>query len=382
VIRMIRPVDALFRPIGIRDLHLRNRLVMAPMTRNCSPAGVPTSQTIEYYRRRAEGGAGLIITEGVAVNRQGDPGPRVPYFSGEAALAQWALVAQAVHEAGGHIMPQLWHAGTAREFRGTADPAFETVGPSDGYPNIVDGVEQPQRLAIGRAMTQTDIDATIRDCVQFAENAQRLGFDGVELHGGHGYLFDEFFWDRTNRRTDEYNGDVAQRTRFAAETVREIRRQVGPGFPIGLRFSQWKVPSYYDVRMLPTPRDLERFLEPLAASGVDFFDCSTRRYWQAEYPDSGSDLSLAGWTRKITGSITMTVGSVGLDRPLTPPKEGEMSAQPEGLDRLLYMLERGDFDLVGVGRAMIANPDWCSKVKAGRDFELRPFSRELLSELL
>ena len=369
------PLDALFRPITINTCTLRNRIVMCPMTRGFSPGGIPGQKSIDYYRRRAEGGVGLIITEGVAVNPEGSSGASIPNFFGDEALAQWKLIADAVHQAGGRIMPQLWHAGLVRGGEGLSfgiDETIPSLGPSGFYPNLVNVKEGQPPYNVGRTMTEADIDRTIDDCVRFAESAQRLGFDGIQLHGAHGYLFDQFFWSATNRRSDRYNGAIGERTCFAVETIRAIRHRVGPDFPLCLRFSQWKLPQNYGVRMLATPQELEQFLEPLVDAGIDFFDCSTRRFWEPEFP--GSDLNLAGWTQRISGRPAVAVGSVGLSGPLMTGARSPDGAQPVGIDKLLAMLERGDFDLVGVGRALIPNPDWPNKVRAGRDDELRPYT--------
>jgi len=375
-----RSTEALFRPIDVNACRLANRIVMSPMTRQFAPGGVLDDLAIEYYRRRAAGGAGLIITEGTAVSVQGSPSARVPHFFGDAALAQWRRVVDAVHEAGGRIMPQLWHVGIMRGGQPmTLDDNIPAMGPSGFYPNLVEGVERLPHHVVGETMSQTDIDNTIDDFARAAQNAQRLGFDGVELHGAHGYLFDQFFWSGTNKRTDRYNGSVAERTRFATETIQEIRRRTGPAFPISLRFSQWKLPELYTLKMLKSPQELEQFLTPLVDAGVDFFDCSTRRYWEPEF--EGSPLNLAGWTKKITGKVSMTVGSVGLNGPLMVGESDLGHAETQSLDWLLDMLERGDFDLVGVGRAIVANPDWGNKVMSGRDSELRAFVRSSLVEL-
>jgi 2,4-dienoyl-CoA reductase-like NADH-dependent reductase (Old Yellow Enzyme family) len=207
--------------------------------------------------------------------------------------------------------------------------------------------------------------------------ARRIGFDGVEIHAAHGYLIDQFFWDVTNHRSDAYGGDIAQRTRFACEIVREMRRQVGPDWPIVLRFSQWKLQDY-SARPLQTPADLEAFLTPLVNAGVDAFHCSTRRFWLSEF--EGSSLNLAGWTKKITGKPTITVGSVTLSEELLssnrPPEVGVT-----GIEDLLDRLSRGEFDLVAVGRALIANPGWPHLIRAGRLDSLSPYSAEVLKSL-
>jgi 2,4-dienoyl-CoA reductase-like NADH-dependent reductase (Old Yellow Enzyme family) len=376
-----RDVAPLFQPMDIGGCRLANRIAMTAMSRNFSPGGVLGDVMIDYYRRRAEGGVGLIITEGVAVTPLGAYTTDVPFLTGDAGLAQWARVVAAVHGAGGKIMPQLWHTGHGRIPAASHLPHEPNIGPSADYPRRMPREEYPGFID-GRAMTQADIDHTIEGYVIAASNAQALGFDGVQIHAAHGYLIDSFFWGLSNQRTDHYNGpDIADRTRFGVEVVQAIRRRVGPCFPIGLRFSQWKLVGHYGSRLVETPAELERFLKPLADAGVDFFDCSTRRYWDPAF--EGSDLNLAGWTKKLSGLPSMTVGSIGLNGLFqTTPNEVTTEAKPDAnLDRLLEMLERGDFDLVGVGRALLANPAWPNAVREGRYHDLVAYSGAALAKV-
>lgn len=372
-------IAELFKPFTLNGLTLPNRIVMAPMTRNFSPRGVPGPDVAAYYRRRAEGGAGLILTEGTSPNHpQAANMPQIPHIYGEEALAGWPRVVEGVHAAGGRIFSQIWHVGAVQ---GQSVPKLPVspISPS--------GLLKPD-VKIGEPMTQADIDTMIDAYAQGAANAQRVGFDGIELHGAHGYLIDQFFWDGTNRRTDKYGGDLTQRTRFAAEVIQECRRRTGPNFPIQLRFSQWKLQDYA-ARLATTPNELARFLEPLAGAGLDAFHCSTRRFWEPEF--EGSDLNLAGWTKKLTGKPTITVGSVSLDVDFTvslgrmPAPKPDSGNDGDGraihMGRLAEMLARGDFDLVAVGRAMLADPAWTAKVSDGGFSELRPFTPEVLKTL-
>ncbi|MET7640761.1 NADH:flavin oxidoreductase [Streptomyces sp. NPDC005438] len=365
-----RITRTLGRPFSVGDLTLPHRVVMAPMTRRHAPGGVPGPEVAAYYARRAEAGVGLIITEGTYIDRpQAADHPDVPRLYGEAASTGWARVVDRVHQAGGRIVPQLWHTGVT----GTG---------GEDSPDVL--VESPSGLALdgsakGTAMTLEDIDEVVASYARAAANAQRLGFDGVELHGAHGYLIDSFLWDRTNRRTDAYGGDPVSRARFAAETVRAVRERVGPGFPVVFRFSQWKA-GHYDGRLADSPGELERLLAPLAEAGVDVFHASTRRFWQPEF--AGEDLNLAGWTKRLTGRPTITVGSVGLDGAFLGQRESEgQVGVSSDLEALVDRMEREEFDLVAVGRALVANPDWAAKALANRLHETVPYERSLLRTL-
>jgi 2,4-dienoyl-CoA reductase-like NADH-dependent reductase (Old Yellow Enzyme family) len=347
--------DILFSPFRLKSLSLPNRIVMAPMTRSKSPGQIPGANVARYYQRRAEGGTGLIITEGTSPeHRSASNDANVPAFFGAESLKGWADVVKAVKGAGGHIMPQLWHQGVIRHPGTGPYPEAPSMSPS--------GLAKPGKL-VAEPMVQSDIDAVVEAFANSAGYAKALGFDGVELHGAHGYIIDQFFWDGTNERADGYGGSLEKRDRFAVEIVEAVRRTVGPDFPILLRFSQWKQQDF-TVKLAKDPKELERFLVPLARAGVDIFHCSTRRFWEPEFPETGSDLNLAGWTKKITGQPTVTVGSVGLNEDFIAAYR-QKGAQTAGIERLLEMLARGDFDLVAVGRALIVNWDWANKIRTG-----------------
>jgi 2,4-dienoyl-CoA reductase-like NADH-dependent reductase (Old Yellow Enzyme family) len=364
--------DVLFRPFRLKGLDLPNRIVMAPMTRSKSPHQVPNEAVAAYYRARAEGGAGLILTEGTSPeHRAASNDANVPAFFGEESLGGWAKVVEAVKAVHGHIMPQLWHQGVVRHPGTGPYPEEPSMSPS--------GLARPDKK-VAEPMSDQDISNAVSGFVKSAGYAKALGFDGVELHGAHGYLIDQFFWEGTNQRADRFGGSLENRASFAAEIVGAVRKEVGSDFPILLRFSQWKQQDFA-ARLAQEPADLERFLKPLVDAGVDVFHCSTRRFWEPEFPDSGSDLNLAGWTKKLSGLPTITVGSVSLNQDFISSFR-QAGAQTAGIERLIEMMERGDFDLVAIGRAMIVNPDWANKVRAGRFEDLKDYEPQALANLI
>ena len=368
--RSLMSLDSLFAPFSVKSLQLPNRIVMAPMTRSFSPNGVPTQQVAEYYRRRAEAAVGLIVSEGTAINRPAAANdPDVPHFWGEEALPAWKKVIESVHEVGGFMAPQLWHVGAVRNRRTT----WAAPGPIDSP----SGISSPGKQ-FGDPMSDAAIADTITAFANAARDAKSLGFDAVELHGAHGYLIDQFFWDGTNQRSDRYGGgSLTERGVFAADILRAVRNQVGPDFPVIIRLSQWKSQDYA-VQMAKTPQEMEAWLRPLADAGADMFHCSQRRFWEPEF--EGSDLNFAGWAKKLIGKPTITVGSVGLTGEFIAAFAGE-SSKPASLDELLRRLDRGDFDLVAVGRALINDPNWVLKIRDGRQDELIDFSPISLNTL-
>ena len=359
----------LFEALDVGSATLPNRIVMAPMTRNMSPGGVPGADVAAYYRRRTEGGVGLIVTEGTYVPQGGSGfSQNVPRFYGEDALAGWRRVVDEVHAAGGTIFPQLWHVGLMG-LPGDTPDATRVVSPS--------GLSGPDARTHEPSLGEV-IEQTVLAFGEAAASAKAIGCDGVQIHGAHGYLVDQFFWDVTNRRDDGFGGgDLVARSRFALDIVRECRRRTGPHYPISFRFSQWKQQDF-TARLAATPAELERFLLPLAEAGVDIFDCSTRRFWEPEF--EGSDMNLAGWTKRITGKVTSTVGSISLNTDLFSSFATE-SRVTNNMNRLLEMMARGDFDLVSVGRALVADANWARKLRDGGLGQLTPYSVAALASL-
>jgi len=363
--QQIHSLEALFEPYTVHQLTIPNRIVMSPMARGFSPEGVPGEDVAAYYRRRAENGVGLVITEGMIDHPAATSEPRLASVFGEAALNGWREAVRQVHEAGGVIFPQLVHMGMMRPMGSQPYPDAPSIGPS--------GLDM-QGNKVSEPMTEAEISQVIQSFADAAVNAQQVGFDGIELSGGHGFLIDQFFWEKTNQRSDRYGGDFLKRTRFAAEVVQAVRAAVGPDYPISIRLSQWKMVDY-TAKLVDTPEQLEQFLSVLVEAGVDIFHISTRRFWEPEF--AGSELGLAGWVKKLTGKTTITVGSIGMD---SDPAEGG-EADHQGLEELLERLNNGEFDLVAIGRALLGDPAWAKKIREGRMEEIQAFTPAAAAQL-
>ncbi|MEV0001898.1 12-oxophytodienoate reductase [Micromonospora sp. NPDC050980] len=343
------PVAPLIEPVTVAGMPLRTRFVMAPMTRNRAPGGVPTPEVADYYRRRAEQGVGLVVTEGVLVDHpSAGHEDTVPRLTPGPAEAGWRRVVEAVHGAGGRIAVQLWHLGSRRE-------------PVDGRPAWTpSGVAEPGRSA-GHAMTLAETDELLASYAAAARVAGRVGFDAVEIHAAHGYLLDEFLWPHTNRRHDAFGGSPARRAAFPAEVVRVVRANLPVGRPVVVRFSQFKERAF-DARIANTPAELAVILTAFAEAGAEVLHASQRRFWQPAF--AGSPLNLAGWAKHLTGLPSITVGSVGLTREFLRP------GGPESVAGLTRRLADGEFDLVALGRALLGNPAWVTHAANGRVAEL------------
>ncbi|MGI4959359.1 MAG: NADH:flavin oxidoreductase [Janthinobacterium lividum] len=362
-------LPALFAPFSIGKLTMPNRFVMAPMTRSFSPGGIPADAVAGYYRRRAEAGTGLIVTEGIGIDHPASVGrgsmgeDNIPLLHGDAAQAAWRHVVDEVHAAGGRIVPQLWHMGAIRQVGTGPYPDAPSLRPSGVWGPTEKAMMPPEYLAAMAAptepMTEEDIADVIAGFARSAANARAAGFDGIAIHGAHGYLLDSFAWRHTNLRSDRWGGEAAHRSRIGAEVIRAIRGAIGPDLPIFYRWSQWKLHDY-EARSAETPDELGALLAPLVDAGVDVFDVSTRVFSRPAF--AGSELTLAGWTRRLTGRATMAVGGVGLSKDLQSSFGGGTVAV-DNLERVEALMEAGEFDLIAVGRSLLVDPRWVEKVR-------------------
>lgn len=372
----------LFRPLAVRSVVIPNRTVMAPMGRMFAQGHVPHPDAPAYYRRRIEGGVGLVITEATGVDHplSADHGG-TPHMHGEAALAGWRKVVEEVHAAGGLIFPQLFHQGMLHG-GGAPDIAVDSLRPSGtigiaGSTSFAPGFIERASLPT-RPMSDEDVADAIAAFARSAQNAVALGFDGIALHGAHGYLIDGFLWGASNTRTDRWGGDHAQRTAFAVEVIKAVRAVMPEGMPLLLRFSQHKS-SNYDARNCETPQELEAMLGPIADAGVDILDASIRRFWQPAF--EGSPLNLAGWAKKLTGKPTIAVGSVGLGFTASETfmKTGTEQTD-DNIARLMERFNSGEFDMIAIGRSLISDPSYVAKLRSGE--EPVRFSRDCLASLI
>jgi 2,4-dienoyl-CoA reductase-like NADH-dependent reductase (Old Yellow Enzyme family) len=358
-----------FEPVDYGALHLRNRIVMAPMTRRKAGAdGVISDQSIEYYRRRAAGEMGLIISEGVPIDStHAADGTTVPHIETDKQIAAWKRVVDAVHGEGGAFAPQLWHTGPK---------AMNPIGPSArATPRRKDG--EVRRDV--RAMEAGDFEQVIAAFVSAARSAKEIGCDAVELHGAHGYLLDAFLCPGTNHRTDEYGGPIENRLRFPSQVVRAVCEAVGPDYPVIYRISRWKSEDSDKIKF-HGPADLEPVVTALAEAGVDILHVSTEAALDAAFPGV-SDRSLAGWAKDLSGLPTIAVGGVSLALTCNDSYGGtaEITADPGPEIR---MIEQGEADMLAVGRALIANPDWVRIVRDGDWRDLKPFAMSDLESLV
>ena len=357
----------LFEPYKLKNLNLRNRVVMAPMTRNQSPGGIPTNEVVAYYSRRAKAEVGLIITEGIEVSHEASSAyPDVPRLDTKEAREGWKRVVNGIKENGGSVIAQLWHCGGFRKLGMQPNP--EVPG------HTASGLVKPGKK-VAHKMTLEDIKQTINAYASDAKYCEEIGFDGVEIHGAHGYLIDNFFWEGTNIRDDNYGGSIEKRSQFVSEIIQAVRSNISQEFILGLRFSQWKQHDF-EAKLAHTTDDLKKVLLSPVESGLDYLHSSMRRFWESEF--EGSEENLAYWTKKISNIPTIGVGSVGLDSDfidMTAP------SKPASIDKAIDDISKEKYDLLAVGRALLSDHEWVLKMKEGRLKDVIPYSKEALLKL-
>ena len=357
----------LFEEYNLKNLTLRNRIVMAPMTRNQSPGGIPTDDVASYYSRRAKAEVGMIITEGIEVSHKASSAyPNVPRLDSYDAREGWKRVVAGIKNNNGAVIAQLWHCGGFRKLGMQPNPEVPGFTAS--------GLVKPGKK-VAHEMTLDDIKEAIDAYASDAKICQDLGFDGVEIHGAHGYLIDNFLWGGTNIREDIYGGSMKKRSQFVADIIKAVRENVDNEFIIGLRFSQWKQHDF-EAKLASTPDDLKKILLPPVEAGLDYLHSSMRRFWESEFENSKENL--AYWTKKISNIPTIGVGSVGLDSDfidMTAP------ATPTSINKAIEDISNNKYDLIAVGRALLSDHEWVIKMKEGRLNDVIPYTKEALLNL-
>lgn len=326
--------QALLESYQLGDIALKNRVIMAPMTRSRAnnPDNKPTDMHVEYYRQRA--GAGLIITEGSQVSKRGIGYVNTPGIHTADQVAGWKKVTEAVHEEDGKIFMQLWHVGRI------SHPKFhdgeKPLAPSAVNPNekvyTPEGFEQTTEP---KAMTIQEIQETIQEFKSASQMAKEAGFDGVEIHSSNGYLFHQFFNMNANKRTDDYGGNMQNRARFFFEVLEAIA-EVWPENRIGCRFN----PSLHNVfGITATEESIPTFdyiIEKLNAYDLAYVHLSEPFSDVSEIPYLETEI--AKHYRKIYKGTLMI--NNGFDR-----ESGNK------------VIKEGDADLVAYGKWYISNPD-------------------------
>ena len=345
---MDKNLAVLFEAFQINKMKLRNRIVMAPMhTKFASETGEVTDRMIGYLIERARGGVGLIVYENTCIDWQyGRAAGNPTTIHDDLNRSGLSNVALAVHRHGVKIVTQLHHTGR-QNLRSNIGGGLQPVAPSPVKSKI--GGDEP------RALEEQEIENIIQMYVDAARRTKDAGFDGVELHGAHGYLLTQFFSPYTNRRTDKWGGSLRNRARFPLEVVRRIRAEVGPDFPILYRLSgEERIPGG------TTLEDSLRLVRMLEEAGVDCFDVTAGIYDSIEWIYTlqgvapGSLIPLAAAVKQVTSRPVIGVSRLGWD-----------------LSYAAQIVQEGKVDLVAIGRSLLADPHLPKKSYEGRTEEIR-----------
>ena len=341
----------LFNAFNRGRFQLANRIAMAPMTRSrtSQPGDVPNEMMATYYRQRAT--AGLIITEGAPISALGRGYSMTPGIYTQAHIDGWKKTTQAVHEQGGKIFIQLWHVGR-RSHESIAGEQIVSASavkePDQVFGPLPEGGFGMIETGMPRALTIEEIQDTIADYVQAAKNAMEAGFDGVELHGAHGYLLDQFMRMTSNQRDDIYGGSQENRMRFLVETVQAVVDAIGSN-KVAIRLSPHVIEGYAEE----DPEIVEvtlKALEKLAPMDLAYVHFSENISRYVDVPDAFREA-----VRRVCPSPIMVAGK------LTREKSQEL-------------LEKNYVDLVAFGTPFVTNPDFVHRIQNG--IELADFDAD------
>lgn len=356
----INSAHAILTPFDMWGLSFANRLAVAPMSRvTATFDGYPSQRMVRYYEGYARGGFALLITEGIYPDKSYSQGYlNQPGLGDDDQAKAWRPVTAAAHAHGGRVFAQLMHAGALSQGNPHRSHA---VGPSAILPkgNQLTFYKGHGTYPVPQAMSREQIEEAIEGFVQAAVRATTLGgFDGVEIHGANGYLLDQFLTESSNQRTDEWGGSVARRVSLLAETIRRVRRAVGPRYPVGVRISQGKVNDFH-AKWAGGEDDAAVIFRAVADAGADFIHITEFEAWQPAF--DGAQLSLAALAKRYAGSVPL-IANGGL----------------HDLDRATEMLGSG-VAMVAMGRGALANPDMPARIAAGHP--LRSFDSSILGPI-
>ena len=339
--------DSLFSPFKIKNFNLKNRIGVAPMTRMSSPGdSVPRRDVLDFLVRRAQKGAAIVYTEAIVTDYESAQGyPKQARLVTQRQIDAWKPVVKAIQQEGAVAIMQMFHCG--RMAWPEVNPAGRVIAPSAITPkqdNPMTGSPYP----LPDAMTQFDIDHVINGFVETARGAVEAGFDGIEIHGAHGYLINNFLSSYSNQRTDAYGGSVEKRYRFAHEVIEAVRKVVPRERLLTFRISNWGVAAM-EVSLFDSKAEWQQIIKLLSAEPIDAISVSTYGYSDKAF---GTDQNMARITREVTDLPIMICGKI-YDR----------ASADDALQ---------DADIVLSAKSILLNPNWVEDIRAAKELPLYP----------
>jgi 2,4-dienoyl-CoA reductase-like NADH-dependent reductase (Old Yellow Enzyme family) len=333
--------DSLFSPFKINNFNLKNRIGVAPMTRMSSPGdSVPRQDVLDFLVRRAQNGAAIVYTEAIVTDYESAQGyPKQARLVTQRQIDAWKPVTQAIQQQGAVAIMQMFHCG--RMAWPEVNPAGRVIAPSTITPkqdNPMTGSPYP----LPDAMTQFDIDHVINGFVETARGAVAAGFDGIEIHGAHGYLINNFLSSYSNQRTDAYGGSVEKRYRFAHEVIEAVRKVLPRGHLLTFRISNWGVADM-EVSLFESKAEWQQIIKLLSAEPIDAISVSTYGYSDKAF---GTDQNMARITREVTDLPIMICGKI--------------------YDRASAEDALQDADIVLSAKSILLNPNWVEDIRTDK----------------
>ncbi|HSI44495.1 MAG TPA: NADH:flavin oxidoreductase [Methylotenera sp.] len=352
--------NSLFTKYEINHKEITNRYAVAPMTRiSASEEGLANERIAKYYERFAQGGFGLLLTEGIYIDKKYSQGYKFqPGLSDKQQAEAWQQVVKGVHDHHALIFAQLMHAGALSQGNRFTN---RTVGPSAVQPKgkQMEFYYGQGPYSLPSAITESEISDAINGFVQSAQRAIEIsGFDGVEIHGANGYLLDQFMTDYTNIRNDAWNGNTQRRLSLTLEVLKRIRSTLGSQVPIGVRISQGKV-NDYEHKWAGGEQDAEIIFGSLAQAGADYIHVTEYEAWKPAFP--GTNQSLVALARRYAPNTTI-IANGALHDPT----------------RALQALNDGA-NVVALGKAALSNPDYPRKLQHGQS--INPINTDMLGPI-
>ncbi|MDD9174395.1 alkene reductase [Aliivibrio finisterrensis] len=342
--------DILFDTINLSDdLSLKNRIVMAPMTRSMATEElIPTNAMADYYGRRAD--VGLIVAEATIISPMAQGYPNTPGLYNEAQIEGWKKVTDKVHQNGGKIFAQLWHCGRVSHpyYLDGKQPVAPSAVTLNGRVPRGNGLQ----YGMPREISETEIFEVIQEFAKAAENARKAGFDGVELHAANGYLLDQFLHWETNRRNDAWGGSPEKMARFLFDVIDAVQKEI----------------NHVAVRLSPVGHQHLELNEDDKI--ISDYVLQRLNQYNLTYVHTGSHNDIP--FEYINGTVTQYIRSVYQGTVIACGGYSPESARDT--------LRRGDANLIAIGRPLIANPDYIEKVRANKP--LTEYRVEMLNELV